>query len=112
MLVDQLIEHAKRVPGRHVGKELASSLALLHLPDDMLQDGLHQPAEYAPGRLLHGAEQRQLLQGVDSIVILQFLRQHWRQVPGIRVQQEGREDGLVGAPGWEGTSLRTTWTGI
>lgn len=76
MLVDRLMERAKRVPGRCVGKELAPDLVLLHLLDDMLQDGPHQAAEYAPGRLLlHGTEQRQLPQGVDSIVILQFLCQ-------------------------------------
>lgn len=48
MLVDRSMEHAKRVPGRCVGKELAPDLVLLHLPDDMLQDGPHQAAEYAP----------------------------------------------------------------
>jgi len=80
-----------------VGKEPAPSLVLLHLPENMLQDGFHQVAENAPGRLLlHGSEQWQLLQGVGNIVILQFLSQHWRQIPGIRVQREGQGGWLGG----------------
>lgn len=68
----------------------------------MVQDRVHQAAqeEDAPGRLLpYGAEQRQLTEDVDSIVVLQLLRQPWRQIPGIRGQWEKQE-------GWFGGDCR------
>lgn len=69
-------------------------LVPLHLPDNDVQDRVHQAAQYtdAPGWLLpHSAEQRQLLEDVDGIVILQLLCQPWERIPGIRGQQEEQE---------------------
>lgn len=82
-----------------MGNELAPRSVPLHSPDDMVQDGVHQVAEYgdAPGWLLpYGAEQWQLLEDVDGVVILQLLCQPWRQILEIRVQQEG-QDGRHGS---------------
>lgn len=72
----------------------------------MVQDRVHQAAqdEDAPGRLLpYGAEQRQLTEDMDSIVVPQLLRQPWRQIPGIRGQWEKQE-------GWDEASLGATQT--
>lgn len=84
-----------------------------NLPDDVVQDRVHQAAYEgdAPGRLVpYGAEQRQLLEDAESIVVPQLLGQLWRQILRVRAQQEGQG----GAPGWERSSLRTSraWTQV
>lgn len=74
-------------------------MLLLHLPDNTVQDRVNQAAQYgdAPSWLLpHGAEQRQLLEDVDSVMVLQLLCQPWRQILGIRVQQEEQKGRLGG----------------
>lgn len=64
-------------PGQEC-REGAPNLVLLDLPDNIVQDRVHQVAQYgdAPRWLLpYGAEQRQLLEDVDNIMVLQLMCQ-------------------------------------